>query len=64
MFALQWIAQHCMSAKLLLKADDDVIISLPYAQTLLQGPPLNRSVIGKNSITALSMCQACQPEQI
>ena len=46
-FGFSWIAKHCDNAKYVLKADDDVIVNLPYLQTVLNVSPLRRAIVGR-----------------
>ena len=46
-FGFSWIAEHCDNAKYVLKADDDVIVNLPFLQTVLNVSPLRRAILGR-----------------
>ena len=46
-FGLKWIANNCHGIKYVLKADDDVIVNLPYLQQILEISPLKRAIIGE-----------------
>ena len=46
-FGFSWIVEHCDNAKYVLKADDDVIVNLPYLQTVLNVSPLRRAIVGR-----------------
>ena len=62
-FGFAWIAQHCRNAKYVLKADDDVIVNLPYLQTVLQVAPLRRSIVGR--VLYFVFCTtSCTPSKI
>ena len=52
-FGFSWIVKHCDNAKYVLKADDDVIVNLPYLQTVLNVSPLRRAIVGKKFLLLL-----------
>ncbi len=45
-FGLKWVASQCSHVRYLLKADDDIVMNLPYLQSILQERPLVRTMIG------------------
>ncbi len=49
-FGLKWVAAQCSHVKYLLKADDDIVMNLPYLQKVLQERDLVRTMIGIYSI--------------
>ena len=45
-FGLAWIRTNCPHVTYILKADDDVIVNLPYLQRILEKAPIRRALIG------------------